>query len=279
MNNFWNKLNKPIFALAPMEEMTDCVLIALRRVLFYNQNNLAGIDLVGAKERRMKKRVGIWADNGLWNSAFRQALRCEEEVELLWVDESPQLEQTLAGLDILVVAILAPPVYLLEKLVSLRKREHPLPQTVVIFNWHLGNGLTEEFIKLGTVGFLYFGAAAKDFSCCMAAVCRDNLYCDHRVTDWTPAAAVESLRGLERRLRGTLTAREKEILKLLAEGNSVRQVACDLNLADKTVETHKYNLMRKLDIHKRAGLVRYAVATHLISIPHDVGMGATRVLP
>ena len=64
----------------------------------------------------------------------------------------------------------------------------------------------------------------------------------------------------------TLTPREKEVLKLLAEGNSVIEIACTLNLSVKTVEAHKFNLMRKLDIHNKAQLVQYAVQKKVIKI-------------
>ncbi|MEN6532089.1 MAG: response regulator transcription factor [Bryobacteraceae bacterium] len=66
----------------------------------------------------------------------------------------------------------------------------------------------------------------------------------------------------------TLTPREKEVLKMLAEGNSVKEVACQLNLSVKTVEAHKFNLMRKLDIHNKAQLVQYAVQKKIIKIPN-----------
>jgi DNA-binding CsgD family transcriptional regulator len=52
----------------------------------------------------------------------------------------------------------------------------------------------------------------------------------------------------------TLTQREKEVLKMLAEGNSVKAIACTLNLSVGTIEAHKFNLMRKLDIHNKARL-------------------------
>src|SRR5690242_2213357 len=65
----------------------------------------------------------------------------------------------------------------------------------------------------------------------------------------------------------TLTPREKEVLKMLAEGNSVKEIACTLNLSVKTVEAHKFNLMRKLDIHNKAQLVQYAVQKNVIKIP------------
>jgi two-component system response regulator NreC len=65
----------------------------------------------------------------------------------------------------------------------------------------------------------------------------------------------------------TLTSREKEVLKMLAEGNSVKEIACVLNLSVKTIEAHKFNLMRKLDIHNKAQLVQYAIQKKIIQIP------------
>ncbi len=65
----------------------------------------------------------------------------------------------------------------------------------------------------------------------------------------------------------TLTAREKEILKMLAEGQSVKEIAGVLNLSVKTVEAPKFNLMRTLDIHNKAQLVQYAIQKKIIQIP------------
>lgn len=74
---------------------------------------------------------------------------------------------------------------------------------------------------------------------------------------------VPDLRALaassERQPRASvLTCREQEVMRLLAEGRTVREVAAELSLSIKTVEAHKLNLMRKLDIHNRASLVEYA---------------------
>ena len=62
-----------------------------------------------------------------------------------------------------------------------------------------------------------------------------------------------------------LTAREQEVMTLLAEGRTVREVAVELSLSIKTIEAHKLNLMRKLDIHNRASLIDYAVRVGLIT--------------
>lgn len=64
-----------------------------------------------------------------------------------------------------------------------------------------------------------------------------------------------------------LTAREQEVVRLLAEGRTVREVADELSLSVKTIEAHKLNLMRKLNIHDRASLVEYAVEQGIVPRP------------
>jgi two-component system, NarL family, response regulator NreC len=67
--------------------------------------------------------------------------------------------------------------------------------------------------------------------------------------------------------RSTLTLREREVMKLLAEGHTVKKVAAVLGLSGKTVEAHKFNLMRKLDIHNKAQLVTVAIQRKIVSLP------------
>lgn len=67
--------------------------------------------------------------------------------------------------------------------------------------------------------------------------------------------------------RSTLTLREREVMKLLAEGRTVKETASTLGVAVKTVETHKFNLMRKLDIHNKAQLVTVAIQKKILPVP------------
>jgi two-component system, NarL family, response regulator NreC len=64
-----------------------------------------------------------------------------------------------------------------------------------------------------------------------------------------------------------LTRRELEVLKMIAEGNSVKEIAYQLGLSTKTVGTHKFNLMRKLDIHNKVQLVIYAIQNQILKLP------------
>jgi DNA-binding CsgD family transcriptional regulator len=61
-----------------------------------------------------------------------------------------------------------------------------------------------------------------------------------------------------------LTGRQREIVQLLAEGKSSKEVAAILNLSAKTVDTHRANILRKLDFHSVTELVRYAISNHII---------------
>jgi two-component system, NarL family, response regulator NreC len=67
--------------------------------------------------------------------------------------------------------------------------------------------------------------------------------------------------------RSTLTVREREVMKLLAEGNTVKKAAAVLGVSVKTVEAHKFNLMRKLDIHNKAQLVTVAIQKKILPMP------------
>jgi two-component system, NarL family, response regulator NreC len=69
--------------------------------------------------------------------------------------------------------------------------------------------------------------------------------------------------------RSTLTPREREVVKMIAEGNSAREIATVLGLSVKTVEAHRFNLMRKLDIHNKAQLVTYAIRKKIVHLPAE----------
>jgi two-component system response regulator NreC len=66
--------------------------------------------------------------------------------------------------------------------------------------------------------------------------------------------------------RSALTPREREVVKMIAEGNSAREIASLLGLSVKTIEAHRFNLMRKLDIHNRAQLVTYAIRKKIVNL-------------
>jgi two-component system, NarL family, response regulator NreC len=137
--------------------------------------------------------------------------------------------------------------------------------TAVFFLTHSDEpGLLELAISAGARGYMLKSSAAAQLG---AAV--------HRVAgggDQDPREISQSVPDLQALAQSNdryprvaaLTSREQEILKLLAEGRTVRGTAAELSLSVKTVEAHKLNLMRKLDIHNRANLIEYAIEKGVI---------------
>ncbi len=77
---------------------------------------------------------------------------------------------------------------------------------------------------------------------------------------------VESYQNGEDMVLDPLSPREREVLQLVAEGKTTKEVAAALGISFKTAETHRANIMAKLDIHETAGLVRYAIRNRLIQV-------------
>lgn len=135
---------------------------------------------------------------------------------------------------------------------------------VLVLSMYLDDAYVAQALEAGVSGYLLKDAPPEDL---IDAV--------HRVADGEkvfakeiPPATIERLKK-SRRARAeqtTLTHREREVMKLLAEGNTVKTVAGILGLSQKTVDTHKTNLMKKLDIHNRVELVRYALNEKLIEL-------------
>ncbi len=125
----------------------------------------------------------------------------------------------------------------------------------------------QQCLEAGGSGYLLKDSPADQFISAIREVRRGGKYLSPRIL----AKLVEdiSVRDPAERFKprlGTLTPRERETLKFLAEGLSVKEIAVQLHLSTKTVEAHKFNLMRKLDIHNKAHLVRYAIKTKIIHI-------------
>jgi DNA-binding NarL/FixJ family response regulator len=129
--------------------------------------------------------------------------------------------------------------------------------------------LINEVLKAGARGFILKSDAAKDVVAAVEALQQDRTFFNSRVGDMV---LNQFLRGDERPIRteatlSPLTPREREIVQLLAEGLSTKEVAVALNLSVKTAETHRSNLMRKLDLHCLSELVLYAVRNNMVAMP------------
>lgn len=116
--------------------------------------------------------------------------------------------------------------------------------------------------KVGIRGVLSVHASEDEIRAAVVAVHNGNCYQDPRLVIAGPGFSALNSEPIE-----PLTIRERWILQLLAKGLRVKEVAAQLNISHKTVETHKYNLMRKLGIHKQSGLTAYAIQQGIVELP------------
>jgi len=140
---------------------------------------------------------------------------------------------------------------------------------VLILTLHDSDSVVQEVLNAGARGFLLKTDAARDLVAAVEALRRNKIY-------FTPKVAAMVLDGYLRpqepdtvaqaRARNRLTPREREIVQLLAEGKSSKEVAVALGLSVKTAETHRSNIMRKLDLHSVSDLVLYAVRNNIVHV-------------
>ena len=126
-----------------------------------------------------------------------------------------------------------------------------------------------EALDAGARGFVLKSDAARDLVSAVEALQRNRLFFTPRVNDMVLAGFLETgHNGSSRRLPKvpTPTAREREVIQLVAEGKSSKEVAALLNLSTKTAETHRSNIMRKLGLHSVQDLVLYAIKNHIIQV-------------
>ena len=150
-----------------------------------------------------------------------------------------------------------------------RQMKKNRPETKILFlTMYEDEDYLVQCLEVGASGYVLKDTPAPQLVSAVREVYKGGKYLSPQVL----GKLVEDFRSRVRdtRLRpriSTLTPREREILKLLAEGNSVKEIAVTLGLSVKTVEAHKFNLMRKLDIHNKAQLVTYAIQKKIIKIP------------
>src|SRR5215475_5486316 len=137
---------------------------------------------------------------------------------------------------------------------------------VLILTMHDEEELVARCLEAGAAGYIIKDAPASQLVYAIETVMKGERYLSPVVLKKVVAGYVKNSKRPQTSY-DRLSAREREILKLLAEGLTVKEIATRLNLSIKTVDVHKYNLMRKIDVHDRAELIRYAIQKRLIEVP------------
>jgi len=216
-----------------------------------------------------KIRCLLVDDHTLFRQGVRRLLESESDFEI--VGESPDAGDAVEKArelrpDVVLMDIGMPGLSSFEATRHIKKTR---PETKVLYlTMYEDEDYLLQCLEVGAAGYVLKDTPAPQLVSAVRDVYRGGKYLSSQVL----GKLVEDFRARVRDTRmqprmSTLTPREREILKLLAEGNSVKEIAVLLGLSVKTVEAHKFNLMRKLDIHNKAQLVTYAIQKKIIKVP------------
>ena len=132
---------------------------------------------------------------------------------------------------------------------------------VVLLTVHTENEYVDEALRAGVSGYVLKKQATADLIRAITEVSMGNIYLSPGIS----RAVMEAFRSGKELAARTLTAREREVLQLIAEGKTTKEIGSVLGISVKTAETHRSRVMDKLEIRDTAGLVRYAIRMGLVT--------------
>lgn len=136
---------------------------------------------------------------------------------------------------------------------------------VIILSTHSDEEHVLAALQAGAAGYLLKSSATAELEIAIQSVARGDTYLSPAISRHVISRSIAPSTDRPANILEPLTPRQREILQLVAEGKSTKEIAFLLNISIKTVETHRAQLMERLDIHDIPGLVRYAMRAGLIS--------------
>lgn len=142
-------------------------------------------------------------------------------------------------------------------------RMSPKTQTLIL-SVHDSEQLAHEALEAGARGYVLKSDAGRELLDAVEALCQHKPFFTARVSEMVLEGYLKGGAEINKEALNPLTAREREIVQLLAEGKSNKEIADLLEISVKTVETHRSHIMSKLNLHSLSDLVRYAVRNQLV---------------
>jgi DNA-binding NarL/FixJ family response regulator len=209
-------------------------------------------------------RVLVADDHMIVRTGIRHVLESESGFEVVGEAESGSRAISLAAElrpDVVVLDISMPDQSGLEVAASLRRDS--ASTRVLMLSMHNNTEYVLESVRAGAHGYLLKDTAATELRNAIRAVCRGESYFSPPVASRL-TAAVRGEHGSHPAGLNLLTAREREVLLGIARGQTNKEMAVELGISHRTVETHRESLMRKLQIHTVAELTRLAIASGIV---------------
>jgi DNA-binding NarL/FixJ family response regulator len=223
----------------------------------------------------MKKiSVLLVDDHTVVRQGLRALLRPEEDIEVVGEAENGRQAVTAAKRNPPDVVIMDVAMPLLNGLEATRQILKTLPATkVLVLTSYSDDDCVQQLTEAGVSGYLIKQTAANDLLKAIREVQKGNAFFSPTIAKRLRDQCREAFaNGQPIRKNMELTSREAEVLQLIAEGFSNKQIAGELTISIKTVEKHRQQVMNKLNIHDVAGLTRYAISKGMVERTAPVGI-------
>jgi len=222
-----------------------------------------------------KKKVLIADDHALVREGIAAFLKLCEDVEVIAEasDGIEAIEKTNKYRpDIIIMDINMPKLGGLETTIEIKKM-HPHIKVLVLTQYE-DREYISRFLKAGVSGYLLKKAVGSDLITALKAIGRGELYLYSSIASEVVSGYLQGENRVDmENPYDKLSDREKQVLKLVAEGHTHKEVADMLNISVKTVIAHQTNIGEKLGIHTRAGLIKFAIQKGIIKIDGVTGAG------
>jgi DNA-binding NarL/FixJ family response regulator len=210
-------------------------------------------------------RILIADDHALVRAGFRSLLEkldgCEVVADVGDGRETLRLLEQLQP-DVVLMDVKMPGLNGLEATAHIT-RDHPNVR-VVILSMYANEEYVIQALRAGAVGYLLKDAAIPELQLAVQAAVRGEMYLSPAISKRVLMDYIQLVGGGGGML-DALTGRQREVLQLIAEGNTIKEVAQILQISVKTAEAHRTQLMERLDIHDVTGLVRFAIRVGLVT--------------
>jgi DNA-binding NarL/FixJ family response regulator len=212
----------------------------------------------------MAVRVLVADDHALFRAGVRKLLQSFEGIQVVGEAADGHEAVRLSGThrpDVLLMDIGMPGLNGVEAAARLTQ-DGPRPR-VIILSMHTGEDHVLRAIRAGAAGYLLKDASPVELEGAVRAVARGEIYLSPAISRYVVEDYVRRAGG-DRGPLDRLTSRQREVLQLIAEGNTTKAIASRLGLSVKTVETHRAQLMERLEARDVAALVRLAIRVGLV---------------
>jgi two-component system response regulator NreC len=217
---------------------------------------------------KKKTRILLVDDHKIFREGLRSLLEKQPNIQIVGEAENGveavRMVEELSP-DVVIMDIAMPDMNGIEATRQIMSKK-PDKVKVIGLTMHADIRYVTEMLKAGASGFLLKDCASEELVEAINDMKEDRIYLSHYIKGNLMNDYINLLTGEKHPLPSSLTIREREVLQHIADGKTTKEIASQLGLSPKTVETHRQNIMDKLEIYSTAELVKYAIREGLTTV-------------